>query len=68
MVEKQGAIKLIDFGESTVIVSDSELISNFSGTPVYLAPEIIKGTPYDGKFYKAISLIFGHWGSFMYTS
>ena len=49
MVTSNFSVKLIDFGYSIEVTSKNDLIDNYSGTPVYLAPEIIKKTPYNGK-------------------
>ena len=50
MIKKSGQIKVIDFGYSTILTSDDQLITNYSGTPVYLAPEIVANKPFDGIF------------------
>ena len=48
MINSKRQIKLIDFGYSSFVSEFSEKISSFSGTPAYLAPEIIKKIPYNG--------------------
>jgi serine/threonine protein kinase len=48
MIDSQCQIKVIDFGYSSKVDSPRDLIQNYSGTPVYLSPEIIKRTPYNG--------------------
>jgi serine/threonine protein kinase len=50
MIDSKRQIRLIDFGYSTRVANSNDLIANYSGTPVYLAPEIIKKMPYDGNF------------------
>lgn len=59
IVDSERNIKIIDFGYSSVVSSKSELIASYSGTPVYLAPEIIKKQPYNGNIKKDLKLIFG---------
>jgi serine/threonine protein kinase len=49
MIKKSGAIQIIDFGYSTILSSEDEVIKSYSGTPVYLAPEIVNHKPFDGK-------------------
>lgn len=49
MVDSSRNIRLIDFGYSSSLSSNRDLIANYSGTPVYLAPEIIRKLPYNGK-------------------
>lgn len=61
IVDSERNVKLIDFGYSSIVSFKSETITSFSGTPVYLAPEIIKKLPYNGNFKKDLRLIFGHW-------
>lgn len=49
MVDSRRRVRLIDFGYSTRVSHFSDVIMNYSGTPVYLAPEIIKKMPYNGE-------------------
>jgi serine/threonine protein kinase len=49
MIDSKRQIRLIDFGYSTRVSSSNDVITNYSGTPVYLAPEIIKKMPYNGN-------------------
>ena len=60
MINSKRQIKLIDFGYSSCVTSASDYIVNYSGTPVYLAPEIIKKIPYNGKNNKVLKQMFGH--------
>ena len=60
MIDSKRQIKLIDFGYSSFVTSSSDYIVNYSGTPVYLAPEIIKKIPYNGKINKVLKEMFGH--------
>ena len=46
MIDKNGYIKLIDFGLS-ISIKDKQLLTDFCGTPEYIAPEIINRMPYD---------------------
>ena len=48
MVTLKRKIRFIDFGSSSILQKDKRFISNFGGTPVYMAPEIIKKLPFDG--------------------
>jgi serine/threonine protein kinase len=48
MIKRCGQIKIIDFGYSTILGTQDQLIDSFSGTPVYLAPEIVGQSPFDG--------------------
>lgn len=49
MIDSKRRVKVIDFGYSTQLADSLQLIENYSGTPVYLAPEIIRKTPYNGR-------------------
>ena len=51
MIEPPMRIKLIDFGYSSYLTKLNEKVSSYSGTLVYMAPEVIRQTPYDGKAY-----------------
>ena len=43
MIDKDGYIKITDFGLSKENISDNKSAKSFCGTPEYLAPEIIEG-------------------------
>ena len=43
------AVKLLDFGIAVFMVGATVTDSNVTGTPHYLAPEIITGKPYDAR-------------------
>lgn len=45
---KTGQIKLIDFGLS-VVVSDGELVDQYGGSPMYMAPEVLNRDPHDPR-------------------
>ena len=59
MIDSSRQIKIVDFGYSEKVNSKQDKIENFSGTPAYIAPEIIKKIPYNGKIYKDLNQIFG---------
>jgi len=48
LVDKNGDIKLIDFGLSNYFGQDGQLLSTFCGTPAFAAPEMILGKKYQG--------------------
>ena len=47
LVSEQNEIKIIDFGFAVKRANNTERISNFCGTPNFMAPEIIKRVAYD---------------------
>lgn len=47
LLSETGIIKIGDFGVSKEI-SKGEFIKNRCGTPIYIAPEILREIPYDG--------------------
>jgi len=49
LINKNGEIKLADFGFSVQLTKAKSLRSSVLGTPYWMAPEMIKGTPYDTK-------------------
>ena len=51
VIGKAGNLQVIDFGYSTIFKDLPELITSYSGTPVYLAPEIVNRKPFDGISY-----------------
>ena len=51
LVTSDMCIKLVDFGYSTYISNPNQLMNLFSGTALYLAPEIIKKKKYNGINY-----------------
>ena len=46
LLEEDGYLSLTDFGLSKQLNNDDETTNTFCGTPVYLAPEIVKGYGY----------------------
>ena len=59
VIGKGNAVQVIDFGFSTIFEDTPELITCFSGTPVYLAPEIVRNKPFNGKYYQALKQMSG---------
>ncbi|PRP83082.1 hypothetical protein PROFUN_05676 [Planoprotostelium fungivorum] len=55
MINREGKIKLIDFGTSNFL-SDGKLAETFCGTPRYAAPEMMLGQKYDGTLVDTWSL------------
>ena len=43
LINKDGYIKITDFGLSKENIADNKSAKSFCGTPEYLAPEIIEG-------------------------
>ena len=42
-----GMAKLCDFGFARTMDIDTYLLTSFKGTPLYMAPEMVNGVPYD---------------------
>lgn len=47
LIDKDGHIKLADFGLSKVCFSQNQMAYTMCGTPEYIAPEIIQGRGYN---------------------
>lgn len=47
ILDKFGHCKLIDFGMSKILSSDTMKTRTFCGTPSYISPEILRGESYD---------------------
>ena len=47
LLDKDGHVRLTDFGLSKSGMSEKQKATTFCGTPEYLAPEIIQNIPYD---------------------
>jgi len=43
---KDGSIKIADFGFCKILSRRNDLTSTIVGSPIYMAPEILKGKPY----------------------
>lgn len=48
-IAADGCLKLGDFGISREIESTNAKLKTAAGTPYYMAPEVLKGIPYDSK-------------------
>lgn len=40
-------MKLCDFGFARALSSSSEVVTSIKGTPLYMAPELVKELPYN---------------------
>lgn len=49
LVSDDGSIKLVDFGVSTQLERTMAKCDTFTGTPYWMAPEVIQQNMYDGK-------------------
>ncbi|KAF2076348.1 hypothetical protein CYY_002354 [Polysphondylium violaceum] len=49
LISSTGRLKICDFGFAKTISSHSVMLTSLKGTPLYLAPEILKEQPYDHK-------------------
>ncbi|KAF7843881.1 CBL-interacting serine/threonine-protein kinase 9 isoform X1 [Senna tora] len=49
LLDKNGALKVSDFGLSTYSQQDDELLRTACGTPNYVAPEVLNAKGYDGS-------------------
>jgi serine/threonine protein kinase len=49
LMGKDGECKLADFGVSSLLDPDVDIVSTRDGTPLFFAPEMVKGTSYHGK-------------------
>ena len=49
MIDSPQRLRLIDFGYATSLSSETDLVTNYSGTPVYLSPEILRKKPFNGE-------------------
>ncbi|KAL4429132.1 hypothetical protein ABPG74_015160 [Tetrahymena malaccensis] len=49
LIQKDGKVKLCDFGVSSKISNNSQKLQTFVGTPYYMAPEVIQKSEYDFK-------------------
>lgn len=46
---KEGVLKLADFGFCKELQQDNDLTQTMVGSPIYMAPEVLKGQPYDSR-------------------
>ena len=49
LLSTQGAVKLADFGGSRKLTDTTKMTTTTIGSPHWMAPEVIKMEPYDGK-------------------
>jgi p21-activated kinase 1 len=49
MIGREGDIFVCDFGVSKALTKESQLIGTLGGTPFWMAPEILRGDPYDER-------------------
>jgi serine/threonine protein kinase len=47
LLDKDGHIKLTDFGLSKILFTDKQMTYSVCGTPEYIAPEILTGKGYN---------------------
>ena len=47
LIGSDGTAKVCDFGFARTMSVDQFMLTSFKGTPLYMAPEIIQGKPYD---------------------
>ncbi|CAM9140358.1 unnamed protein product, partial [Discosporangium mesarthrocarpum] len=47
LVGAHGRVKLCDFGFARAMSSDTVVLTSIKGTPLYMAPELVKEQPYD---------------------
>jgi len=49
LLNREGEVKLADFGVSAVLIAKSERRTTAIGAPYWMAPEVISEDPYDGR-------------------
>lgn len=49
LIQNDGTVKLADLGASKSLSETTDHASTFIGSPYWIAPEVIKGEPYNGK-------------------
>lgn len=47
LLDRNGVAKLCDFGFARCMGTSTHVLTSIKGTPLYMAPELIDGTPYD---------------------
>jgi len=46
---RDNLVKIGDFGISRLLMSNSEMVTTFAGTPYYMSPEVLKHEGYNSK-------------------
>ena len=49
LIGSAGRVKLCDFGFARAMSSNTIVLTSIKGTPLYMAPELVKEQPYDEK-------------------
>jgi serine/threonine protein kinase len=49
LIGANGVVKLADFGFARATSSNTLMLTSIKGTPLYMAPELVKEEPYDHR-------------------